>query len=196
MRGRLLAATLTCLVETGSAGTTTATIESRAGVSRGARLHHFPTKAALLAATVEAFYAELAQRYADALRTMGPDGQNFSAGFALLWKTYRDPANAALFEILIQARTDPDLRSALQELASRRAGETRRSANALFPDLATPEADGLLECLQAAMLGLALREAVFGESRSETRARELLEAMVSERFFGRAANAKETTPHA
>ena len=47
MRERLLNATVECLYELGYAKTTTTAIVERAGVSRGAQLHHFPTKADL-----------------------------------------------------------------------------------------------------------------------------------------------------
>ena len=44
MRARLLEATVELLVERGYAGTSTTLVSERAGVSRGAQLHHFPTK--------------------------------------------------------------------------------------------------------------------------------------------------------
>ena len=53
MRARLLEATIECLVERGWAGTSTTVVSQRAGVSRGAQLHHFPTKNALVLAAVE-----------------------------------------------------------------------------------------------------------------------------------------------
>jgi AcrR family transcriptional regulator len=53
MRQRLLDATVECLVESGWSGTSTTLVSQRAGVSRGAQLHHFPTKDALVLAAVE-----------------------------------------------------------------------------------------------------------------------------------------------
>ena len=53
MRARLLEATVDCLVERGFAGTSTTLVSERAGVSRGAQLHHFPTKNDLVVAAVE-----------------------------------------------------------------------------------------------------------------------------------------------
>ena len=53
MRRRLLEATVECLVELGWAGTTTTVVSERAGVSRGAQLHHFPSKQELVVAAVE-----------------------------------------------------------------------------------------------------------------------------------------------
>src|SRR4051794_21328718 len=52
MRARLMDATIECLVERGFGGTSTTLISERAGVSRGAQLHHFPTKNALVVAAV------------------------------------------------------------------------------------------------------------------------------------------------
>ena len=53
MRARLLEATVEVLVERGFAGTTTTLVSHRAGVSRGAQLHHFPTKNDLVFAAVD-----------------------------------------------------------------------------------------------------------------------------------------------
>ena len=49
----LLDATIACLVEDGYAKTTTTRVAERAGVSRGAHLHHFQTRQALVAAAME-----------------------------------------------------------------------------------------------------------------------------------------------
>src|SRR5512132_1726013 len=61
---RLLEATVECLVEHGWSGATTTVIAERAGVSRGAQLHHYPTRAALVLAAVE----HLAERRAAEIR--------------------------------------------------------------------------------------------------------------------------------
>ncbi|MGH8517858.1 MAG: TetR/AcrR family transcriptional regulator, partial [Panacagrimonas sp.] len=53
MRKRLIDATLQGLVQDGYAATTVSSIVRRAGVSRGAHLHHFPTKNALILEATE-----------------------------------------------------------------------------------------------------------------------------------------------
>src|SRR5437868_11199266 len=50
---RLLDATIECLVELGWAGTSTTEVVRRAGVSRGAQVHHFPAKEDLVLAAIE-----------------------------------------------------------------------------------------------------------------------------------------------
>src|ERR1700735_5744766 len=52
-RRRLLDATVACLFERGYAGTTTTEIATRAGVSRGAQVHHFPRKDELVVSALE-----------------------------------------------------------------------------------------------------------------------------------------------
>ena len=53
MRARLMDATVDLLVERGFSGTSTTLVSERAGVSRGAQLHHFPTKNDLVVAAVK-----------------------------------------------------------------------------------------------------------------------------------------------
>src|SRR6202000_1318791 len=57
-RRKLMEATVECLVERGWTGTTTVLVAERAGVSRGAQLHHFPTQWELVAAAAEYVGAE------------------------------------------------------------------------------------------------------------------------------------------
>ncbi|MFE1785756.1 TetR family transcriptional regulator, partial [Streptomyces sp. NPDC059506] len=52
-RRRLLEAAVECLAEHGWAGSTVAAVSLRAGVSRGAAQHHFPTREDLFTAAVE-----------------------------------------------------------------------------------------------------------------------------------------------
>src|SRR3569832_837711 len=61
-RTRLLDATVECLIELGYAGTTTPIECERAGRSRGALLHHFPTKTELVIAAVTHLAAQTGAR--------------------------------------------------------------------------------------------------------------------------------------
>src|SRR3954471_20612399 len=87
-RAALLDATLECLVQDGYANTTTARVSERAGLSRGAHLHHFQTRSALLAAAVGHLAARRRDELlaaADALPT-GPE--RVAEGLDLLWASY------------------------------------------------------------------------------------------------------------
>src|SRR4051812_48926311 len=57
-RRRLLEACVECLAEMGWSATTVAVVAERAGVSRGAAQHHFPTREDLITAALEHMFDE------------------------------------------------------------------------------------------------------------------------------------------
>lgn len=114
---RLLEATVDCLVEHGWSGTTTTLIAQKAGVSRGAQLHHYPTKAALVLAAVE----HLARRRAEEIRA---EALRLPAGrvdqvIDLLATAFTGPLYVAALEVWVAARSEPELRRALVPLEAR-----------------------------------------------------------------------------
>lgn len=118
-RESILDAALDCLVERGYARTAMADVAERAGVSRGALLHHFPTRAGLLAATVE-HLAE--RRFAELRRTLegrAEEGDELGAAVDFVWSAYTDPTAYASLELLIAARTDDDLLEDLKPVVER-----------------------------------------------------------------------------
>jgi len=132
-RQRLLDAALECLVDRGYSGTTTIETARRAGVSRGAQLHHFPTKAALLTAAVEHV---LARRIAE-FRTAFTDGQpgSLDVGSAIdvLWSIFAGPTFVAWTELWVGARTDPELAAAVVEMDRRFSVASAALYRELFP---------------------------------------------------------------
>nr|WP_258719486.1 TetR/AcrR family transcriptional regulator [Bradyrhizobium sp. SHOUNA76] len=111
-RSRILDAAVECLIETGVAGTTTLAVQHRAEVSRGALLHHFPTHASLLAASV----AELVRRNERAVsqgRAGAGPADNLVAAVEALAFAARQPVYLAELELWAVARTDAALKQAL-----------------------------------------------------------------------------------
>lgn len=107
-RTTLLDATLDSLVELGYARTTTQGIAARAGLSRGAQLHHFPTKELLVVAAVE----HLAAKRDGEIRAT----TDRHRALELLADTFTGPLFLAALELWVAARTDPALRAALLPL--------------------------------------------------------------------------------
>lgn len=125
-RARLMDATVDCLVEHGWAGTTTTVVARRAGVSRGAQLHHYPTRAELVLAAVQhlgaARLGEVRAR-ADAL----PDGAGRTAAVLdMLADLHTGPLFRAMLELWVAARTDDTLRAAVVPLDAAVGRETHR----------------------------------------------------------------------
>jgi len=110
---RLLEATIRTLIERGYRGTSTVEVCRRAGVSRGAQLHHYPTKQALVAAAVDHLLTkrvtELRDRIAHAMKG-NADLLNLEEAAGLLWSVYTGDTFYAWLELVVAARTDEDLR--------------------------------------------------------------------------------------
>jgi AcrR family transcriptional regulator len=156
-RQALLDATIACLVEDGYANTTTSRVSERAGLSRGAHLHHFQTRQALLAATME----YLAERRAESLLAAAeelPDGpERLARGLDLLWEGYASPLYQAALDLWTHARTDPELRERLGPVERELDRQTLRVSHMLFGELAERLGfDRLIEMAHATMRGLAL----------------------------------------
>lgn len=111
---RILDAAVASLVEEGTAATTTVAVQKRAGVSRGALLHHFPTHAELLAATVDELVRrnESAARDAQASHTDIVDP--IDRATRALADAFAQPAYLAELELWAVARTDQQLHASLR----------------------------------------------------------------------------------
>jgi len=147
---RLLEATVDCLVEYGWSGASTTVIAERAGVSRGAQLHHYPTRAALVLAAVE----HLAERRAAEIRAeataLAVDGdRRLDQVIDMLAAAFTGPLFVAALEVWVAARTDEELRTALVPLEARVGREMHRLAvDLLDADETRP---GVREAVQATL---------------------------------------------
>ena len=158
MRQRLLEATVELLVERGWSGTTTTLVSQRAGVSRGAQLHHFPTKNDLVLAAVE-HLSGVRGRELDEAATKLPTGQRRTrAVLEMLAEHFTSPVFTAALELWVAARTDANLLAAVSPLEQRIGREIhRRTVELLGVDEKRP---GVRELVQATLdlvrgLGLA-----------------------------------------
>jgi AcrR family transcriptional regulator len=112
-RRALLDAAVESLIEVGFARTTTLEVQRRADVSRGALLHHFPSKAELLVAAV-AHLAEMRARELKQLSSQLPEGRaRTDAVLGLLWQCFSGTFFQVAMELRTAARTDPELRPVL-----------------------------------------------------------------------------------
>lgn len=116
MRARLLDATIDCLVEYGYSGTTTTRVAERAGVTRGAQVHHFPTKADLVTAAVRDIAHRRAEHAFARMDELAMSTDPIGDTLDLLWEIHQGPIFAASTELLLAARTDPELRALVAEV--------------------------------------------------------------------------------
>lgn len=113
-RAALLKVAVETLIERGAAGVTTLEVQQRAGVSRGALLHHFHTRADLLSATV----TELVRQNEAALwreeARVKPDADPLTTAIRTLATAAATPSYIAEMELWTISRTDQALRDTLR----------------------------------------------------------------------------------
>lgn len=153
MRARLLEATIDCLVDFGYAGTTVTRIAERAGVTRGAQVHHYPTKGDLVTAAITHLAGKSAEfgwsQVAGLVNAEDPVGELLD----VLWDMHKGPIFTATVELWVAARTDPELRRHVTTvepvlLASLRDEADRSGASDVITD---PASADLLDATFTAM---------------------------------------------
>jgi AcrR family transcriptional regulator len=156
-RDALLDATIACLAEDGYANTTTSRVAERAGVSRGAHLHHFQTRHALVAAAMERLAERRGAELLAAAESLPEGRERFVQGLDLLWASYANPLFQAALDLWSHARTDADLRERLVPVERRLDRQTLEITKRLFPAIAEqPDFDRLIELAVSTIRGLAL----------------------------------------
>ena len=157
-RAALLDATVSCLADLGYGGTTTTEIVKRAGVSRGAQVHHFPTKDVLVISAVEHLFDRRLEEYAKAFALV-PDGQRDAAtAIDLLWPMFDGPSFIAWLELVVAGRTNPALHAELQAVTARFDQHVAELFMDLFPGApAEPLTDTIVRFAFTVLDGLALQ---------------------------------------
>ncbi len=131
-RGARVPATRECWGERGTANTTPTLISARAGVSRGAQLHHFPTKQELVSAAVAHLFERRRAEFREAFGSLPEGADKIDAALDLLWGIFSSPTYYAWLELVVAARTDDVLRPILSSLAAKLDAEMVDDFTELF----------------------------------------------------------------
>lgn len=122
---RLIEATIDLLVERGYARLTVADIARRAGVSNGARVHHFPTKEALVVAANERAYDDAIKLGTQRARSASRSRNPVASLIADLGSLYFGRFFQGSLDSMIAARTDRRLARRLHPIVGRYHQEMR-----------------------------------------------------------------------
>lgn len=178
-RRALLDAAVESLIEVGFARTTTLEVQRRAQVSRGALLHHFPSKAELLVAAVDhlaemrakemkGFASQLpperAPRADDDDTAPGAD-ERTEVVLGLLWQCFSGTFFKVSMELRTAARTDPELRRVLtvaeRSLRDRIVAQSRTLFGRAVAE--HPNLERALDLTLQLMIGAAMSSVLHGE---------------------------------
>lgn len=171
MRTRLMQATIDCLIERGWAGTTTTLVSERAGVSRGAQLHHFPSKRELVVASVEhlseQLTAELQRRHDQATRGRRRSTRSV---LTMLADYYTSDLFVASLELWVAARTDEQLHDVVLPMERRWGRQEHELAVAMLgADDAHLATRALVQATLDMLRGFGLANTLSDDSRRRSR---------------------------
>lgn len=136
-RDRILDAAIDCFINLGYTNVTTAKVADFAGVSRGAMLHHFPSKTELIQAAVEYLHNKLLEDYTNRVSQIpkkleGPARRR--AGIDAYWEHLTGDLFTAYHELCIAGRTEPELKTILEGSVLRFEEHVKQSNSELFKE--------------------------------------------------------------
>jgi AcrR family transcriptional regulator len=137
-RARLLDAAIECLYDLGWARTSTPEIARRAGLSRGAQLHHFPTKAELVTSAIERLFERRREDFLRAFAARDAATDPVDAAIDILWSMVSGPTFYVWLELAVAARTEPELAEPVRALTERLVAIVERTFLELFPPPPSP----------------------------------------------------------
>jgi AcrR family transcriptional regulator len=174
MRLRLLEATVDCLVQHGWSGTSTTLVSQRAGVSRGAQLHHFPTKNDLVLAAVEHLSELRGAELREASKELPRGKRRTRAVLEMFADHFTSPVFTAALEVWVAARTDEVLHQAVVPLEQRLGRDAHSIAvDALGVDQSAPRVRELVQATLDLVRGLGLANTISDDT---ARRRRILDA--------------------
>ena len=141
-RQAILKAAITSFYDLGYANTSTDNIARKAGVSRGAMLHHFPTRFDLIKAAVQYLSNDWLARYADVESRVnrGAEHTRVEEGIDAYWALLNTSEWVVFHELKVAARTDKELEQALTPVLKEFEKALVDTTRQLFPDLVLSEA--------------------------------------------------------
>lgn len=158
-RGSIIKAAIEILFLRGHTATTTIEVAARARVSRGAMLHHFPTRVDLLIAVAQHIVADQREQRGKRGRELGPGLARYYAGADINWEVQKQPGTIAFLEIMMATRSDADLRKAFAPFIKQMSAMRGQAAKVVAGDLGVDDeatVSTMLYLHQATLRGLAI----------------------------------------
>ncbi|MGJ3231072.1 MAG: TetR/AcrR family transcriptional regulator [Oceanicaulis sp.] len=188
MRARLVEAAADCLIEEGYSNASVSRIVERAGVSRGAHLHHFPSKDLLIKAVCEDILKKIFRNAGkNALSAERPEDR-FERLVRYWWDDVvysRD--GRLLLELMNAARTDEALASHLRPVAIKALRLFMHAGAHYFEptDPKGPSVSELLHLVQWSLRGMLLDDPIVEQTAFFDKHIDALIALVGSRLVAR-----------
>ena len=178
-RQQILDAAVQCIVKIGYANTTTMMIAKEAGLSRGATLHHFPSKLDIIKATVDFLYEKRIRAFRRSGRELPQDTDRVKMAVEAYWEHVNHPLFVAFFELSVAARHDEELRKILVPAQQKFDKEWYLTARETFPEWTDEKAFNLALSLSQKLLeGIAISHMMHPRDNDPGQLLDFLEAQI------------------
>jgi AcrR family transcriptional regulator len=184
-RTAILDAAINCFIELGYANTTTALIANYANVSRGAMMHHFPSRMSVIKEVILYLHDLRLVEYRELMADIDkPDKrltlENTRASVNSAWKYVNLPSFIAFQELLAASRTDAELRQVVEPVEKEFEKQFMDTVKTVFPHWENmPELGAANDLVQFSMKGMALSHM---SSRKNARARNVIKILTDVLF--------------
>jgi len=181
-RTQIIEAAIKCFIDSGYSRTTTTLIAEKAGLSRGAMLHHFPSKLAVVRAAVEYLHAKRLRAFRKAVTKPILDGDHVRQSVEAYWQHVRHPMFVAFFELAVAARTDKELAEILRPAQEAFEREWYQAAVDSFPEWKGrgDKFDLALDLAHYVLEGMAISFLTHRETERDKRVIEYLDEKIRE----------------
>ena len=198
----ILKAATEVLFSGGYAAATVQSVAAQAGVSRGAMLHHFPSKVDLLGAVVTAAHEADLAYLRKHLGLIASPVDRIKALPRLTWHILSGSSGVAVLEVMMASRSDPALARLLEPLQSGIEAESQERLGQMMREAGmrvNAEAFELIRVIVAAIRGLVI-EMMFRRSGPEAPAalhvfETLIETSLLSQKGAASRSAKATRDH-
>ena len=181
-RNLIIESAIRCFVRYGYPRTTTTRIAEEAKLSRGAMLHHFPSKIDIVRAAVEHLHGKRLKAFRLSIDDVPPGSGRLHMAVEAYWHHVNHPMFVAFFELSVAARTDPELEAILKPAQAAFDRQWYETAREVFPEWQSdPEAfDLALDLCRFLMDGMAVNHLTHEKSDREEHLLEYLEERLRE----------------
>ena len=181
-RNQIVEAAIQAFVKLGYANTTTTHIAEQAGLSRGAMLHHFPSKMDIVKAAIEHLHEKRLSAFRRSVTEIPGDADRVTMACEAYLAHVQHPMFVAFFELSVAARTDEELRAILRPVQDEFNVAWYKMAQEMFPEWdGKGEAfDLALDLAESIMEGIAVSQLTHHEPRDVDRLLTYLEKCLRE----------------
>jgi AcrR family transcriptional regulator len=193
---KLLAASLELLCEKGYARFRSAEVAERSGMSQGSVFRYFPTKMALIEASLERSLADHLERLASVFASLPAEQRSRRTLMLNLWAVLSHREFAWTYEVYAAAAHDDELRTTLSDVLLKHRVNVDELSMSLATDMGVHPRDvaNAVNVVLWAMQGLVLNDLATGPSGREEHLITYLEWLADTSYGDNPTNIPSTTP--